>query len=189
MEHKHEPDCSGWELLWKLKVQQRVKEFIWLVAHDMIPTNLARWQRSMIMNPSSMVCNSRWEDSLQAPRDCSAANKVWAQLVPPRFLQKFYSLPLKEWIYWNLSKTPRFSTSSLAWSISAHPDIIEFHDTKSLRAISSNTLRASLSSLHLNTWKSTNGHCTCPNTNPTWRLTYEQLDRCTQRSEANDGFE
>lgn len=35
------PNWVGWVALWKVKVQQEVRVFIWLLAHDIILTNYA----------------------------------------------------------------------------------------------------------------------------------------------------
>lgn len=33
---------TGWKLMWKLRVQQRVKDWVWLLAHGGVLTNEAR---------------------------------------------------------------------------------------------------------------------------------------------------
>lgn len=41
----------GWNRIWKLKIQKRVKTFIWLLAHDSLITNQIRWKRRLAENP------------------------------------------------------------------------------------------------------------------------------------------
>lgn len=36
-----------WRLIWKLKVHQKVKECLWLMTHDRLLTNFARWHRGL----------------------------------------------------------------------------------------------------------------------------------------------
>lgn len=54
----------GWNLIWSLKRQQRVKTFLWLLAHDRVLTNHNRWRRQWVDNSN---CHRRemqfmWRD-------------------------------------------------------------------------------------------------------------------------------
>lgn len=51
----------------------------------------------------SVLCDEMEETNLHAVWDCVEAKKVWKHFVPPHLEHKFHSLPLKEWVLWNLS--------------------------------------------------------------------------------------
>lgn len=40
----------GWKFLWKVRTQQRVKVFLWLLAHDRLMTNNNIWRRNMALS-------------------------------------------------------------------------------------------------------------------------------------------
>lgn len=51
---KKEEIWPGWKRIWKLKIQQRIKTFLWLLAHDLILTNHCRWRRKLVDNPLAL---------------------------------------------------------------------------------------------------------------------------------------
>lgn len=64
---------------------------MWLLAHDKVLTNYARWRRMIADNPECVICNNQKEDSLHAIRNCNEFNKVWMHLLPPSQRQIFLS--------------------------------------------------------------------------------------------------
>lgn len=63
-------EWKGWKCIWSLKSQERTKVFLWLLAHDRVMTNWARWRRMIISSPSCGRCAAEKEDALHATRDC-----------------------------------------------------------------------------------------------------------------------
>lgn len=63
----------GWSLIWKLRVQQRIKDFLWLVSHDRLLTNFARWHWGMSVTNECSRCNNVKEDTMHVIRDCKYA--------------------------------------------------------------------------------------------------------------------
>lgn len=49
------------------------------------------------------LCQEIEETNLHVVRDCIEAKRIWAHLIPLDIFQKFFPLPLKEWVTWNLS--------------------------------------------------------------------------------------
>lgn len=90
--------------IWKLKVPERVKIFVWQLGHDRLLTNErgSRWWGGSGTCP---VCCSTLETSVHALHDCPFASSVWNGLVDPGQLGEFYSLDFNEWIKSNLSKS------------------------------------------------------------------------------------
>lgn len=89
--------------IWKLKVQQRVRTFTWLLAHGKLLANFNRWKRMLTESLDCEICHEQEETNLHAIRDCNEARKVWSQFIPPNLQQQFYLLPFQYWVLWNLS--------------------------------------------------------------------------------------
>lgn len=45
-----------WRWLWKIRIQQRVKIFFWLLAHERIPTNVERCRRHLTTDSMCVRC-------------------------------------------------------------------------------------------------------------------------------------
>lgn len=51
------PLWKCWERIWKIRVQQRTKMFVWLLGHNKLLTNFGRWRRWMVEDPRrSGIC-------------------------------------------------------------------------------------------------------------------------------------
>lgn len=61
-----ELEWTRWKLIWKLRVRQRVKVFLWLLSHDKMLINYALLRRSIAESSTCSTCDSLKEDSLQA---------------------------------------------------------------------------------------------------------------------------
>lgn len=90
-------------MIWQLKVQQRIRTFLWLLSHGKLLSNFSHWKRRIADSPESNMCIESEKTNLHTVRDCSEAKNVWLHLIPPCFVQKLFSLLIKEWILWNLS--------------------------------------------------------------------------------------
>lgn len=93
----------GWQIIWKLRVQQRIRMFVWLMTRDSLMTNYNRWRRSMATSFLCTVCEEEDETTLHAVRDSESARRIWSLLVPLDSQQKFFNLGLQDWVVWNLS--------------------------------------------------------------------------------------
>lgn len=82
------PIWGGWNVLWRLNEPQMICVFLWLVVHDRILTNYARWRRRIAESSGCGICKDVFEDSLHVLRDCPEARLVWLHLGPPTFTQK-----------------------------------------------------------------------------------------------------
>lgn len=56
MDRTSEDQWDGWLLIWKLRVQQRVKVFIWMLAHGSILTNFRRLRMRLASNSDCWRC-------------------------------------------------------------------------------------------------------------------------------------
>lgn len=91
-----------WKWLWSLKVQARVRVFMWIVSHDRILANFARWRRKLTVDSFCALCGVGVESTIHALRDCDQAREVWDRLVPPQLVDRFYSTTLRDWLEDNL---------------------------------------------------------------------------------------
>lgn len=75
--NKEVDDLTGWSWIWKLKLPQKIKGFIWLLLRDRLPTNQLRAHRGMITENICPRCGSANEDRTHLLRDCEQAKAVW----------------------------------------------------------------------------------------------------------------
>lgn len=88
---------EGWQRIWKLGVQYRVRVFVWLMTHGKLLTNIERRRRHLGANEGCVRCQGEEETVLHAVRDCVVAKELWRRLLPRGLEQEFFSLQLKEW--------------------------------------------------------------------------------------------
>ena len=74
-----------WKSLWRLKVPQRCRMFMWLTCKESLLTNKARVSRGLSTSDHCGCCQNMSETILHVLRDCMKATKVWLLLLPSRF--------------------------------------------------------------------------------------------------------
>lgn len=82
----------GWRLIWKLQVQQRVKTFVWTLAHDKILTNHSRSKRKMSDTSACFKCCNAVEDALHTLKDCPNSHEVWMKPSLLLLIPNFFTL-------------------------------------------------------------------------------------------------
>lgn len=68
---------NGWMLIWRLRVQQRVRVFLWLLAHGRILMNSMRYRLGIAPSSACGRCGELREDVLHVIRDCQSSKEVW----------------------------------------------------------------------------------------------------------------
>lgn len=96
-----------WRMIWKMKVQQRIKVFAWILFHRRLLTNRERWRRRMTDSPLCVRCNENDEEVLHAIRDCPIAREVWVWLILLELVDDFFKLGFKEWVVWLVRRVKR----------------------------------------------------------------------------------
>ncbi|CAN1137716.1 Putative ribonuclease H protein At1g65750 [Linum perenne] len=94
-----------WNLIWRWKGPNRVRFFLWLVAHNRILTNAERRRRHLSATDTCDRCNMGSEDVLHVLRDCNFAVKIWRGILPHSQLQSFFSGSLHDWLFKTLNST------------------------------------------------------------------------------------
>ncbi|CAL1355748.1 unnamed protein product [Linum trigynum] len=97
-----------WKEIWKLEVPERVRCFMWLVAHNRISSNEQRAKRHISVTSGCFRCENQVESTLHILRDCPPAAFVWMRTVPADQHQAFFSMDLDLWLATNLQKTDRY---------------------------------------------------------------------------------
>lgn len=96
------PCWNVWRDIWRLRLQERIKFFLWELSLSRLLTNEARWKWGFALSPHCTRCVGYTEDCLHLLRDCVESRLIWHSFLPPQFLSKFFSLPLKAWLEWNI---------------------------------------------------------------------------------------
>lgn len=98
----HNSGWRGWKAIWRLRIQERAKDFMWELSHGRILTNVARWMRELAVHGACSRCAMHEEVYIHLVRDCKESKQVWLHLDPPHFYQHFFSLSTQEWLEYNL---------------------------------------------------------------------------------------
>ena len=94
-----------WKIIWKWKGMERIKVFLWTVAHNAIMTNEMRWRRKITDDKYCCQCETVVESLIHAVRDCPKARKIWEVFVRIEERELFFSQSRYAWLVSNL--TPR----------------------------------------------------------------------------------
>ena len=101
-----ERGCMGkdriWTTLWKWRVLERIKLFVWKVCKDGLLTKEARFKRGL-SSSGYKWCPNLIEDNLPFLRDYKNAKQMWLSLLDLRNKNLLFSLDMKEWMSTNTS--------------------------------------------------------------------------------------
>lgn len=91
-----------WKQIWNIKSPERIKVFMWLVAHNRLTTNMriARWDGE---TPFCHHCQGMEEFVLSVLRDCPMASQIWLHLINYSQRFNFFMADMKYWIFLNLT--------------------------------------------------------------------------------------
>ncbi|CAN1767816.1 Putative ribonuclease H protein At1g65750 [Linum perenne] len=89
---------SRWRTIWRWKGPNRVRHFLWLVAHGRVLTNYERCRRHIAVDNTCHRCPGTIEDLLHVCRDCPLAREVWTALLPQFATNDFFELNLQDWL-------------------------------------------------------------------------------------------
>ncbi|PRQ16242.1 putative ribonuclease H-like domain, reverse transcriptase zinc-binding domain-containing protein [Rosa chinensis] len=94
-----------WQVMWKLKIPEGVKVFLWRVIHEILPTALLLQRRHLLASSVCSRCQGEEETILHAFWSCSKAREVW-KLTP-------FKSAVGRGHYENFKDMFRFATSVL----------------------------------------------------------------------------
>ncbi|CAJ2632916.1 unnamed protein product [Trifolium pratense] len=112
----------NWKHIWKIKAQELVRVFVWLMYHERILTN---YQKNRMGLGSSMCdfCGDQVETILHVMRDCPLVMPLWLNLVHSNMRRNFCTGYTQQWIDFNLNVDVRgqFDVEwKSIWAISCH---------------------------------------------------------------------
>uniref|UniRef100_A0A6N2MJB1 Reverse transcriptase zinc-binding domain-containing protein n=1 Tax=Salix viminalis TaxID=40686 RepID=A0A6N2MJB1_SALVM len=105
-----------WKVIWQWKGMERIKLFMWTVAHNSIMTNDMRWRRRLTDNRCCTQCINEVETVIHALRDCPKARKIWEVFVKEEERDLFFSQSWYTWMISNLAFRKRVA-SSMNWPL------------------------------------------------------------------------
>lgn len=77
-DEKPKPDMSlFYRCVWRFRVPERVRMFLWLVSHQIIMTNVERKRRHLCDSDVCSVCKGDFETTLHILCDCPAMLGIW----------------------------------------------------------------------------------------------------------------
>lgn len=90
-----------WMRIWRRPVYEKVKSFLWKLAHERIQTNVTTDVNKIIVPRIwPFACNSQ-DSALNIIRDSYKAKEVWHKLIKHSMSNRFFSLSMLECILWN----------------------------------------------------------------------------------------
>jgi hypothetical protein len=93
-------DLAKWKLLWKLKLNAKLKLFLWKIAWDIIPSKARLKVVYHIPTKKSLypLCNMEEDSLLHLFFRCSFARITWRSSFWPLDSQAWSSLSLSSWV-------------------------------------------------------------------------------------------
>jgi hypothetical protein len=67
-----------WRQIWKLKLPNAEKNFLWRACHDILPTQEKLFRRKISVDPLCPLCGLVTETSFHVLWDCSSVRDVWS---------------------------------------------------------------------------------------------------------------
>ena len=68
---------TEWNVIWKLEILAKIKNFMWRVAQDLLPTTENLWKMKIVQDPWCPRCGSKGENVFHALFACKASQKMW----------------------------------------------------------------------------------------------------------------
>lgn len=101
MQHEDKIASHDWKEIWRLKVPERIKSFVWLLKRDRLLTNQIKSRRGLGA-VDCKLCEHSSKTMLHVFRECPCAMEVCVNKVPTEMHHDFFNLELEDWINLNL---------------------------------------------------------------------------------------
>ncbi|CAN1860132.1 Putative ribonuclease H protein At1g65750 [Linum perenne] len=90
---------SKWKSIWDWPGPNKIRHFMWLVAHNRLLTNKERKRRHLTDNDTCSCCGTMVETIDHILRSCPIANEVWRKIAPINLFPSFFNTNFDVW--WN----------------------------------------------------------------------------------------
>ncbi|XP_050229329.1 uncharacterized protein LOC126678474 [Mercurialis annua] len=91
-----------WSFVWNWPGPERVRFFLWLVAHDRLLTNHERRRRHLTEEGMCPRCKIEDESICHLLRDCCFSKLIWNRVLAPTKITSFFSMNFETWLEANL---------------------------------------------------------------------------------------
>lgn len=99
----------GWSNIWRLKVPNKILDFLWLVRHEKLACNAGRKRRHLTSEEHCFMCTSAKESVEHIIRWCPKARNVWSVLMGSREFQRQANWSFRQWLDANIEGRVRSS--------------------------------------------------------------------------------
>lgn len=112
-------DPTWWRKLWKLKIPNKIKHFVWKSFHHAIPTMVNLGHHHVPVGYGCPICSERLETTDHALFHCTRAREIWANMYPNGCRIFFDHLDVKDrWVRLSLEYEEALSLICVgAWAI------------------------------------------------------------------------
>ncbi|XP_028093960.1 uncharacterized protein LOC114294059 [Camellia sinensis] len=109
----NENRADDWSWVWKLRLPQKLKGFLWTVLHGKLLTNQMRLKRGLTDTPHCLRCNGV-EDMNHLFRECYIAKEVWLIVFDKQWYIDMIRRPWMDWLMRN-AKSKNYYNAQLSW--------------------------------------------------------------------------
>ena len=103
---------KSWKKLWSLKINERLKFFLWEIAWDVIPSKNFLHKRIQDLDPTCPRCQCNHESSVHILFECPFAIIVWRNLTNPLNLSAIPPKLASDWIDFIIDPSPHLSLNN-----------------------------------------------------------------------------
>lgn len=111
------PALKVWTGIWKLKIPQKLKNFLWLTQHDRILSNKLRCERHLADEATCLRCRDNSESTLHILRDCPKAKAIWNNFSNDSYKNANANLDIPELLSLNLFELRDRTFNGIDWPV------------------------------------------------------------------------
>lgn len=79
-DNSYAPENGNWKRLWRIRVPPKVRNFLWRVAHNCLPTRDNLGRRGIQVPDECVICGLNFENSWHSLINCSFAEACWHEV-------------------------------------------------------------------------------------------------------------
>ncbi|RAL48061.1 hypothetical protein DM860_017852 [Cuscuta australis] len=89
---------TGWVKIWKLKIPNRIRAFLWLARHERLACNAERYRRHLGEADTCPSCVDRSKSVEHIIRDCPNIKRIWNKLLGTNIVQGLSNHNFRQWM-------------------------------------------------------------------------------------------
>ena len=121
-------DSKLWKGIWTLLVPNKVKNQLWCVCHNALPTKASLVHRTIINDPLCDHCHEAYETPVHALWDCKELDTVWVGSELSQLRQDANFLDFKELLSWLLQQHDKVEVFAMTtWLIWTQRNQVRLH--------------------------------------------------------------